>query len=165
MKNTRRLRRMTRAQRNKLGALNLTSLMDVFTILVLYLLVNQSAVEIIDPPRDIILPESVAEAGPRQTVMMTVSEEYVAIQGEPVMMTAELLDGEGAIAEPVQEALARLKERVIGLTTEAVAQSDEVTILAHRTIPFKALKTLMVTATDAGYTKISLAVTQKASQD
>lgn len=165
MKTTRRLKRMTRAQRNKMGALNLTALMDVFTILVLYLLVNQSAVEIIDPPRDITLPESVAEAGPRQTVMMMVSEDYILVQGEPVMTIADLLEDESGIAEPVEEALSRLKERVIGLTTEAVSQSDEVTILAHRTIPFKVLKKLMVTSTSAGYTKISLAVTQKASQD
>lgn len=156
---------MTRAQRHKATALNLTSLMDVFTILVLYLLVNQSAVEIIDPPREIVLPESVAEAGPRQTVMMMVSEEYVMVQGEPVMAVADLLEVDGNVAAPVAESLARLKERVIGVSTEAVAQSDEVTLLAHRTIPFSVLKTLMMTATNAGYTKISLAVTQKASQD
>ncbi|HDP90210.1 MAG TPA: biopolymer transporter ExbD [Thioalkalivibrio sp.] len=159
------MKRMSRAQRHRAVALNLTSLMDVFTILVLYLLVNQSAVEIIDPPKDITLPESVAEAAPRQTVMLMVSEEYVLVQSEPVMTVAELLEGDGRVAEPVKDSLARLKDRVIGLTTEAVAQGDEVTIMAHRTIPFKALKTLMATATSAGYTKISLAVTQKASQN
>jgi biopolymer transport protein ExbD len=164
MKNTRRLKRMTRAKRNKMGGLNLTSLMDVFTILVLYLLVNQSAVEVVEPPREIKLPDSVVEAKPRQTVMMMVSEQYVMVQGEPVVTIAELLENNGEVATPIKDALEKLKENVIGINTESVAKSNEVTIMAHRTVPFKVLKTIMSSCTSAGYTKISLAVNQKASQ-
>lgn len=164
MKNTRRLKRMTRAKRNKAGGLNLTSLMDVFTILVLYLLVNQSSTEVVEPPKEIKLPDSVVEAKPRTTVMMMVSEEYVLVQGEPVITIAELQENKGEVVLPIKDALLKLKENVIGVNTEAVAKSNEVTIMAHRTIPFKVLKTLMASCTSAGYTKISLAVNQKASQ-
>ncbi len=164
MKNTRRLKRMTRAKRNKAGGLNLTSLMDVFTILVLYLLVNQSSTEVVEPPKDIKLPDSVVEAKPRTTVMMMVSEEYVLVQGEPVVTIAELLENKGQVVAPIKEALLKIKENVIGVNTETIAKSNEVTIMAHRTIPFKILKTLMSSCTSAGYTKISLAVNQKASQ-
>ncbi len=164
MKNTRRLKRMTRAKRNKAGGLNLTSLMDVFTILVLYLLVNQSSTEVVEPPKEIKLPDSVAEAKPRTTVMMMVSEEYVLVQGEPVVTIAELLKNKGQVVVPIKESLLKLKENVIGVNTETIAKSNEVTIMAHRAIPFKVLKTLMSSCTSAGYTKISLAVNQKASQ-
>lgn len=165
MKNTRRLKRMARAKRNKAGGLNLTSLMDVFTILVLYLLVNQSSVEVVEPPKEIKLPDSVVEAKPRQTVVMMVSEQHVLIQGEPVVAFADVLQNKGGIVAPIKDTLLRLKENVIGVNTDAVAKSNEVTIMAHRTVPFKALKTLMTTCTSAGYTKISLAVNQKASQN
>jgi biopolymer transport protein ExbD len=164
MKNTRRLKRMARARRNRGGGLNLTSLMDVFTILVLYLLVNQSATEVVEPPKDIKLPDSVVEAKPRTTVMMMVSDTLVLLQGEPVLSMPELLEGKADVT-PLREALTRIKESVIGLNTEAVAKSNEVTIMAHRTVPFKVLKTLMSVCTSAGYTKISLAVNQKASQN
>lgn len=164
MKNTRRLKRMNRAKRNKAGGLNLTSLMDVFTILVLYLLVNQSSTEVVEPPKDIKLPDSVVEAKPRTTVMMMVSEDVVMIQGEPVVTIAELLKNKGPVVAPIRESLLKLKENVIGVNTETIAKSNEVTIMAHRTIPFKVLKTLMSSCTSAGYTKISLAVNQKASQ-
>ncbi len=164
MKNTRRLKRMTRAKRNKVGGLNLTSLMDVFTILVLYLLVNQSSTEVVEPPKDIKLPDSVVEAKPRTTAMMMVSEEYVLVQGEPVVTISELLENKGQVVKPIREALLKLKENVIGVNTETIAKSNEVTIMAHRTIPFKVLKMLMSSCTSAGYTKISLAVNQKASQ-
>jgi biopolymer transport protein ExbD len=165
MKNTRRMKRMTRAQRNKVGGLNLTSLMDVFTILVLYLLVNQSAVEIVEPPKEVKLPDSVAESKPRQTVVMMVSEDVVSIQGEPIVTIAEILESKAVVAAPLREKLLKLKENVIGLNTEAVAKSNEVTIMAHRTVPFKVLKTLMSSCTSAGYSKISLAVNQKAFQN
>lgn len=164
MKNTRRLKRMTRGKRNKAGGLNLTSLMDVFTILVLYLLVNQSSTEVVEPPKEIKLPDSVAEAKPRTTVMMMVSEEYVMVQGEPVVTIAELLENKGQVVLPIKESLLKLKENVIGVSTETIAKSNEVTIMAHRAIPFKVLKILMSSCTSAGYTKISLAVNQKASQ-
>jgi biopolymer transport protein ExbD len=165
MKNTRRLKRMARAKRNRMGALNLTSLMDVFTILVLYLLVNQSAVEVVEPPKDIKLPDSVVEAKPKQTVVMLVSEQQIMIQGTPVATYEEVLNNKTGVVDSVRTTLKRLKENVIGVNTEAVAKSNEVTIMAHRTVPFKVLKTLMSSCTSAGYTTISLAVNQKASQN
>ena len=165
MKNTRRLKRMARAKAKSGTGLNLTSLMDVFTILVLYLLVNQSATEVIEPPKDIKLPDSVVESKPRQTVMMMVSDEYISIQGEPIVATKDVLEGKPGSLQPLHDALSRIKENVIGLNTEAIAKSNEMTIMANRTVPFKVLKLLMSTSTSVGYTKISLAVNQKASQN
>jgi len=165
MKNTRRLKRMTRAKRNRAAGLNLTSLMDVFTILVLYLLVNQSSVEVVEPPKDIKLPDSVVESKPRQTVVMMVSEQDVLVQGLPVVAIADLINSKASVILPIRDALLKLKENVIGLNTEAIAKTNEVTIMAHRSVPFKVLKILMSSCTSAGYTKISLAVNQKASQN
>ena len=47
MRNTRRIKRMSR-NRLKITKMNLTSLMDVFTILVFFLLVNSGSVEVLD---------------------------------------------------------------------------------------------------------------------
>ncbi len=80
------------------------------------------------------------------------------------MTISELLENKGQVVKPIREALLKLKENVIGVNTETIAKSNEVTIMAHRTIPFKVLKMLMSSCTSAGYTKISLAVNQKASQ-
>lgn len=163
MKNTRRLKRMARAKKHR-TSLNLTSLMDVFTILVFFLLVNQSATEVVEPPKEIVLPDSIVEAKPRQTVIMFVSDEQVLVQGEAIVTVAEVLASTGEIIAPVGERLVRIRESVIGINTQTVAESKEVTILANKAIPFKVLKKLMATCTNAGYTKISLAVNQKAHQ-
>ncbi|HEX7045563.1 MAG TPA: biopolymer transporter ExbD [Burkholderiales bacterium] len=164
MKNTRRLKRMSRAQRHRGAGLNLTSLMDVFTILVFFLLVNQSSVEVIEPPKEIKLPDSVVEAKPRQTVTVLVSANAIMVQGEPVVSVADVLAQKGENIPPVEAKLQELRKNIIGINTATVAKSNEVTILADREIPFKVLKRLMATCTSTGYTRISLAVTQKASQ-
>jgi biopolymer transport protein ExbD len=163
MTNTRRLKRMARAKRHTTG-LNLTSLMDVFTILVFFLLVNQSAVEVIEPPKQIKLPDSVVEAKPRQTVTIMVSADAILLQGEPVASVAEVLGTKNEHIAALSEKLAQLRENIIGINTATVAKSNEITILSDKTIPFKVLKRLMTTCTNTGYTRISLAVIQKASQ-
>ncbi len=164
MKPNRRMKRMARAKKHKTD-LNLTSLMDVFTILVFFLLVNQSAVEVLEPPREIKLPDSVVEAKPRQTLVVMVSEQTILVQGEPTVSVADILASKDEIIRPVMERLSQIRQTTIGLNTEAVAKTNEVVILAHKTIPFKILKKLMSTCTAAGYSKISLAVIQKGAQN
>lgn len=164
MKNTRRLKRMARAKRNRAAGLSLTSLMDVFTILVLYLLVNQSSVQIEVPPKEVELPDSIAEAMPRETVVIMVSDIAVIIQEVEIISIADLLANKSSVViMPVRDVLMRLKEEAPSGTPEAEEKAKEVTIMAHRKLPFKVLKALMSTATSAGYTKISLAVNQKAA--
>jgi len=164
VKSTRRLKRMARATKRQKVGLNLTSLMDVFTILVFFLLVNQSTVEVVEPPKEIKLPDSVVEAKPRQTVTIFVSADAVLVQGEPVVSIADVLAAKSENIAPIGDRLTALRDNIIGINTATVAKSNEVTILADRTIPFKVLKRLMSTCTSTGYTRISLAVNQKAHQ-
>lgn len=159
MRSSRRIRRMTRHRRN-LAKLNLTSLMDVFTILVFFLMVNQSSVETLQQPKQISLPESVVEQKPRETVVILVGTEEVLVQGVPVARIADIEATNGEI-EPIGARLAQLSESVIGLSTQAVAESQEVTVLADKSIPFSVLKKILATCTARGYTRVSLAVVQK----
>jgi biopolymer transport protein ExbD len=163
MKVNRRVKRMARHKRRTPG-LPLTSLMDVFTILVFFLLVNQASVEVVEPPKTIKLPDSVVEAKPRQTVTILVSAQSVLVQGEPIVSTADVLAAKSDNIKPVQTRLLELRDSIIGINTATVAKSNEVTILADKGIPFKVLKKLMSTCTSTGYTRISLAVNEKASQ-
>ncbi len=156
---------MTRLSRfrPKVSRLNLTSLMDVFTILVFFLVMNSGPTEILDPPNDLVLPESVVEAKPSETVVINVGKEEVLVQGEPVARIADLLATDGGDILPIMARLAELQGRVIGLRTQAVAESTAVTILADKSIPFSIVKQIMSTCTAQGYTRISLAVIQKES--
>jgi biopolymer transport protein ExbD len=146
--------------RSKVSALNLTSLMDVFTILVFFLVMN-SGTEVLDAPKDVVLPESFIETKPTETVVINISPEQVLVQGEPVVRVADIVAaGDGDIV-PIMERLAELQDRVIGVRTQSVAQSTAITILADKSIPFAVVKQVMSTCTAQGYTRISLAVIQK----
>mgnify|MGYP001545859211 FL=1 len=163
MRNSRRIKRMTR-NRVKITKMNLTSLMDVFTILVFFLLVNSGSVEVVEAPKNVTLPESRVEAKPRETVVIFVSPEEVLVQGQPVALVEDLLEGQSLSTSSITERLAELKESVIGPSTLAVAGSLEVTILADKSVPFIVVKRIMSACTNEGYENVSLAVIHKGQQ-
>ncbi len=163
MKGSRRMKRMGR-NKKKIAGLSLVSLMDVFTILVFFLLTNSSSTEVLSNPKEIALPDSVVESKPRETIVIFVSSEVILLQGEVIMKTSDLLLSKKDVIAVLRDKLIEQKNKVIGVTTKAVADSKEVTLLADKKIPFKFLKKIMSTCTSAGYGKISLAVIQKASQ-
>jgi len=151
--------------KKKVSGLNLTSLMDVFTILVFFLLFHSSSgSEVLEAPKQIKLPDSVVETKPRETVVIMVSPEEILVQGEAVMSTLDLLDAGNEPVAEITERLKQLERNIIGISTKTVAASQEVTIPADRSIPFRALKKIMTTCTGSGYGRISLAVIQKAAQ-
>lgn len=160
---SRRMKRMSRSHR-KLPSMNLTSLMDVFTILVFFLLTNSSSTEVLEPPKQITLPASVVESKPRETVVILVTADNILVQGEVVVATADALNIKTSVIPQIVARLNQQRENIIGMSTKTVASAKEVTVLAHKSIPFRLLKKVMSSSTRAGYEKISLAVIQKASQ-
>jgi biopolymer transport protein ExbD len=161
MKNSRRMTRLSRF-RPKVSAINLTSLMDVFTILVFFLVMNSGPTEVLSAD-GLVLPESVVETKPSETVVINIGTEEVLVQGEPVVRVADLLATDGGDVVPIMERLAELQSRVIGVRTQVVAESLAITILADKSIPFSVIKQIMSTCTAQGYERISLAVIQKES--
>lgn len=164
MKATRRMKRMGRNRKRRLPGLNLTSLMDVFTILVFFLLVNSSTSEVLTPPKQITLPDSIVETKPKETVVILVSDETVMVQGEVVVTVEAIANSKQDAIIEISNKLESVKQNVIGVSTKTVAKSREVTILSHKKVPFKVLRKVMSSCTYAGYEKISLAVIQKANQ-
>ncbi len=160
MRSSRRIKRMGR-NRRKISKMDLTSLMDVFTILVFFLLINSGSIEILDSPKELSLPESRVETKPRETVVIFISPTEVLVQGQLVAMVDEILENRKSVLDPIAARLAQLKENVIGTNTLAVSTIKEVTILADRSVPFIVIKTIMSVCTGEGFENVSLAVTQK----
>jgi biopolymer transport protein ExbD len=138
--------------------------MDVFTILVFFLLVNSANTEVLETPKQVTLPASVVEQKPRETVVIFVSPTEVTVQGEVVARVEDIRASREQSIEPIRERLEQVSRNVIGLKTQIVAESREVTILADRTVPFHVVKKVMSTCTGQGYGRISLAVLQKAPE-
>ena len=163
MKTSRRIARMSR-NRRKVPGLNLTSMMDVFTILLFFLMFHSGTSELLQEPKSVSLPDSVVESKPRETVVIVVGRDEVTVQGEVVARVADIQAMPGQEIAPISERLAALRQNVIGISTQAVAESQEVTVLADKSVPFNVVKTIMSTCTGQGYSRISLAVIQKATE-
>lgn len=160
---SRRMRRMARSHKKTPG-MNLTSLMDVFTILVFFLLTNSASNEALEPPRNITLPASVVETKPEERVVVLIAKENIFVQGEVVAVTEEVINAKTNVVESIRQELVLQRSKFVGLTDTGEPRIPEINLLADKTIPFSLLKKVMSTCTNAGYAKISLAVIQKASQ-
>lgn len=160
MKMSRRARRMQRHhKRLKAGGINLVSLMDIFTILVFFLLVNSSDVQNLPSTKDIQLPESIAEQRPKETLFIIVSEEDVLVQGRKVADVQQVLNSEERLIASLKEELEYQASR-----SQIPAQQEarrEITILGDKHIPYRLLKKIMITCNSVNYNNISLAVSKK----
>jgi biopolymer transport protein TolR len=160
---SRRAKRMDRKHKRGKGALgiNLVSLMDIFTILVFFLLVNSSDGEVLPTHKSVVLPESVSEEQPRQTVVIMVNRDNVLLHGEVLVAVSELMKEQGNYSEVIKAALVAEQARAQAKRRGVETVKMEATIMGDKEIPFRLLKNVMATATEAGYHRISLAVLQK----
>ena len=151
-------------KRNKgAGTLNLVSLMDIFTILVFFLLVNSSDVETLPNTKDLQLPESIAEEKAKESVVILISEEDILVQGVAIARVADVLATTGNDIPALREALKSQNDRVLRRAAQDDIAGREVTIMGDKDIPYRLLKKVMATCTESDYGQISLAVLQKSS--
>jgi len=144
-------------------ALNLVSLMDIFTILVFFLLVNSSDVETLPKTEELQLPESIAEQKAKETVVILIGEVDILVQGRVVAKVADVLAQTGNDIPALREALKSQNDRVLRRAAQDDIAGREVTIMGDKEIPYRVLKKVMATCTEADYGRISLAVLQKSS--
>lgn len=159
---SRRARRMDRHHKRGRGtALNLVSLMDIFTILVFFLLVNSSESETLERNKAVDIPESVSQQKPRETVVVMVTNDDVYVQGQSVASVDEILAQDAKTVPALRDALQAQVDRLIVKAGENDQAAREVTIMGDKNIPYRVLKKVMTTCTEADYGQISLAVIQK----
>lgn len=157
-----RARRMEAHHKRRRGApLSLVSLMDIFTILVFFLLVNSSDVQQLTTPKSLQMPDSLAQQPPRETVVVTVGTDAILVQGDVVAITAEVLENESDFIPALAAALEQLSARRVRADGSL---PPEVTILGDRDLPYRLLRKVMVTCTRADYGRVSLAVVQRGAE-
>ena len=163
MSQSTRAKRMAKhhARTRRTTSLNLVSLMDIFTILVFFLLVNSAEVQTLEPPKTLKLPESIALEKPRETVVVMVTNEQVLVQGTPVVSVADVDAAQGVIIGPLRAALKAQTDRALVRAAATDLSAREITILGDRDVPYRVLKKVMATCTDSDYGQLSLAVLQK----
>ena len=105
MKSRKAKRMQKHHKRRTMGGLNLISLMDIFTILVFFLLVNSQEVETLPNAKDLQLPESYAEQKARENVVILITEEAIMVQGQLVATVDEVMNQDGVVIPALDQAL------------------------------------------------------------
>lgn len=157
-----RARRMLQHQmRHRADAeLNLIPMIDILSVMVSFLLVYSTNVEVLQNTKAIEIPQSIAERQPRQTVVVMLTKDELYVQGEPIASVAEIHATDGDIIAPLRDALKR--PTLVGQeVTEKDLAEREITVMGDKALPYEVLKKVMRTCTDADYGRISLAVLQK----
>jgi biopolymer transport protein ExbD len=139
------------------AVLNMVSLMDIFTILVFFLLVNATSTEVLPSPKNITLPEAAAEKLPSRNLVIAVDERVIRLQGKAIVTVKDALDSEQKTIRPLFEAL-----REAAVSVKDITDRNGVTIMGDQEISYGLLKKIMLTCAGAQYTNISFAVNQKA---
>jgi biopolymer transport protein ExbD len=150
--------------RHPVVQLSLISLMDIFTILLLFLLVHVAGEEVVLPSsEELKLPASTAQKLPRPTITVMVTEKEIYVEGKRVMGVKEAMQWEGPILPPVKQELIHLAERTrkIAKQNPTVAFTGNITVMGDRKTPFQLLKKVMTTCAQAEFSHIALAVIQK----
>lgn len=154
-----RMKSRRQRQVRKPASLNLVSLMDIFTILVFFLMVNSSDVQVLETSTDIKLPDSAAEETPEERLVISVSQEDLMVMGRRVATLTEIVGSEEMAIAGLKAELDHQAGRV---RSGGAAASDEeglaVTIMGDRELPYEILKRIMLTCQQSGYTRIALAV-------
>lgn len=141
------------------------SLMDIFTILVFFLLVSSTTVQDLPSTKKIKLPESIADKLPKETVVIVVNNEDILVQGNKVVDVNSVIRSKKPEITPLKEALLNQAKRIIvKKTPDGKPINRDVTIMGDKEIPYKLLKKIMYTCTLASYGNISLAVMRKSDK-
>jgi biopolymer transport protein ExbD len=161
MKLTPLQRRAERKARNSTGLdMNLVSLIDIFTILIFFLLSSAAGVELLASPKAVKLPESTAEATPKQNVIVVVSGEDILVEGRKVATVADAMKTDADLIGPLKAELDLRAGREV-IRAENKGQSKAVTIMGDKDIPYRLLRKVMFTAARANFSDVSFAVRQK----
>lgn len=170
------------AKRSVVAILSLTAMVDMFTVLVVFLLQNYASTgEIIDLPDEVRLPsaQSVKELKPANVIV--VSKDKIMLNEKFIVDSKILKTQEDWFVPGLKEGIQKLisdgeeeKKRVTFQIKQAVNQMQtetpreeetekfrKITIQADKEVDFLTLKKVMYTATEAGIYEINFAVITK----
>lgn len=170
--------------REVVAVLSLTAMVDMFTVLVIFLLQNYNSTgEVIYIPKDVTLPKAASIKELKPAVVVTVSSKEILVDKNPVATFDTVRAQEDWMIQPLHakliEALALAKQnyekkiqskikQVVdaakGQATNSQSEWNKVTIQSDKGMDFLTIKKVMYTVTEAGAGEINFAVMKEKSQ-
>lgn len=169
-----------KGKRDVTALLSLTAMVDMFTVLVIFLLQNYNTTgEILYIPKEVVLPKAASVRELKPSHVVTISNKEILLDKDPVATFAEVQAAEDwniqRLKDQLAEALQRKKaeqesklqnrirdavEATRGENEEDPNQWSKVTIQADKDVDFLTIKKVLFTVTEAGAGEINFAVTK-----
>ncbi len=155
----------TGTKRTKRGTFNLklTSMIDMFTILLVFLLKSYSAEgQIMTVTKDLKLPESTSQMQPKVTSVIAITQEWILVDGRPIEKLENIINDELLVINPLKDELTKLRtiSEGIGSISDQGGFTGNITIQGDRDLTFELVKRIMLTCGSVGYNNMLLAVNQ-----
>jgi biopolymer transport protein ExbD len=153
------------------AGLNITSMMDMFTIVLVFLLKNFEAEgNLLTQADNLKLPTSVSKKTVKEiSLTVVVDNEQILVDSKPVLSTADVLASETVLINPIKDEFEKLREMELKAALLTGKDTDEeeggkVVIQIDKNIPYDVMYKVMATAGASGYSNISFAVIQKLAE-
>jgi len=153
-------RAMRKARNQSLVDMNLVSLIDIFTILIFFLLSNTAEIQALPNSKAVKLPESVADQSPKETVVVVVNESDILVQGRKVASVAEAMSTQEDMIAPLKAELDIQASHEM-IRRENAPENKPITIMGDKNIPYRLLRKVMYTCARANFSEVSFAVQRK----
>ena len=149
-----------KARNNTAMDMNLVSLIDVFTILIFFLLSSAAGVETLVSPKAVNLPLAMAEKAPRQTVLLVIAGDDILVDGRRIASVAQVMAAADEVIPTLKAELDVLATRQ-AVRAENKADQQAVTIMADKQMPYSLLRKVMFTCARANFADVSFAVRRR----
>ena len=140
--------------------MNLVALIDVFTILIFFLLIQMGPAEMLSSPKAVALPFSTADKTPRETLVLVVSDNDILIDGRKVATVSDVAAASEDVIAPIKAELDLQAQRV-AVKAENKTATNPITILADKDVPYRVLKKVMTTCAVANFGDVSFGLRRK----
>jgi biopolymer transport protein ExbD len=136
------------------------SLIDVFTILIFFLLMQIGPAEVLPSSKAVKLPATTSEKAPRETLTLVVSTEDIVVDGRKVASVADVSASQQDLI-PTLKAELDLQAQRVAVKAENKAATNPITILADKDVPYRVLKRVMVTCAGANFGDVSFGLRRR----
>jgi biopolymer transport protein ExbD len=147
------------------GGLTLTSMMDILTTLLFFVLKSYvSGGEVTVPPPGVTLPRSTAKADMRTSVVVAIDHDAIMLGGERVATVHDAVASEELMIAPLAARLAEARAQMDDLDQRKGSKKTSArlaTIQGDAQIEFRLLQKVMYTLDRSGFPDIALAVLKK----
>jgi biopolymer transport protein TolR len=140
---------------NSKSELSLVSMMDIFTILVFFLLVSSSSQQLPNS-KNVKLPTSVSQKVPSETVIVAVTRDSILVQGVLVANVVEVLGSPDDGIKALEDEL-RFQSSKLFIARADTENPRAVTIVGDETIPYALIRKILASCREANYLEVAFA--------